>query len=208
MAYELSIQSPAGEPDLLERLLDDLADKGAVSRAEDGGGAFRLEATTVRLRADDAGRVEASLPFGALGSEVEEALGVLLDAGARLHAKTFDPQLGREVGAGEAGAVAESFEAVSRWHVEYAGRTEDVRQGVASAQAVEAELRPRLSMQLKIVLGLAALLVLAWGVFRACVVSPMLDQLAPVGEPIEGPPPGWLATHPPVSPDPPSDAAQ
>lgn len=146
--------------------------------------------------------IDFELPYGAVSSEVDACLQKVLAVAQEHKLLVFDPQLGTAVGRGDADRILERFEQASGYQVELAGQSEDVRQGMESAADVK--MPTKTSTQVKVLLVLVGIFVLAYLVFRACVVSPMLDQLRgaePEQVKRKGPPKGWLINHPPIAPE-------
>lgn len=204
MAYELIVRP--GSEGAAETPAEDLAERlaGALGASAEGETfIFEQGGTKITLRPSrgDGGEVvgaELVLPYGAVRDEVEAGLKRVLGEIAARGWAVFDPQLGSEIGRGDLDRVLARFSADSAYHVELAGVVEDPRQGLAAA--ADATPARKTSLQVKILGGLIALLVLVWLVFQGCVVQPMLRQIqGEEGTKIEdeGPTARWLATHPP-----------
>ncbi len=216
MAYELNLrpgESGLAPSEVLASVVEVLGlSTPASSRAEEaeeaqGSPEFEISegATRGRLRdaSDDAGQgvgADLILPYGAVGAEVEVCVKRVLEASAGKGLVVFDPQIGGAVAQGDLHRIMSRYDEDSAYHVHLAGTAEDHRQGIASAEEVNPHQQPRASVQAKVLLGLIALVIIAWVFFRACVISPMVRQMEGELEariPNTGPPPGWVASHPP-----------
>jgi len=224
MAYELNLrpgESGLAPDKILEWLAEllelhavaarDGREEGEEGQVDEGASVeARFEVTegetraTLRFARDDAqAPVGADLvvPYGAVVPEVEALIKRVLETATGEVLVVFDPQLGGPVAQGDLGRVIERYGEDSSYHVHFAGNAEDARQGIAAAKEADPYRQPRASVQVKVLLGLVGLGLVAWLFFRACVISPMMNQLA--GDqaaqiPRGGPPPGWLAHHPPT----------
>ncbi len=203
MAYVLDIRIGEDGKDgeaVATALADGLAEHGTVAPDDTGfsfvTGGTRLRVVRTRDEAGEVDGVDVEIPYGAVEVEVAEALDWILDVTADRGDRVFDPQLGRGVHAGETGAVLASFVAASSYAVNYAGQVEDARAGVASVAEPG-----RSRTQVKVLGGVAVLIVALWLLFQSCVVGPMTRALSPSaadGTLDGGPPPGWMAAHPTV----------
>ncbi len=208
MAYVVSLlpEDGADPPpnSALERFCGALGRTGSVEEENAGRMFWRREQTRFELEPtrDREGKlreVDVALPYGAVVDEVADALKELFDAADEGGFRAFDPQLGRSVTKADVPSIASRFEDASTYHVQYAGLSEDARQGLPSATGRRQP--PLVSPKAKALLVLFGLLVLVYVLFRVVILDPIHDAFAPAAEREldrpEGPPPGWLDRHPP-----------
>ncbi|MDF1564183.1 MAG: hypothetical protein P1V51_14125 [Deltaproteobacteria bacterium] len=206
MAYELNLRT--GESGLEPgAILPRVAELLALPALEEGAaelsfleGETRLTLREARGEDEQGLGADLVLPYGAVITEIEDCLKKSLDAAGKARLVVFDPQLGSAVARGDLGRILDRYREDSAYHVHLSGTAEDLRQGISSAREASPYQQPRASVQVKIILGLIALFFLLWLLFRFFVISPMIRQLE--GDeaariPQTGPPPGWVARHPP-----------
>ena len=135
MGYDLFLSAPGGAA----------VDPGAAKRAlDDSGGAdagpqrwrFREGLVDVSVALADKG-LAVSFDYGGPPEEARKAVVLALALAQKLGLVVFDPQLGREVGAGDAESVVDRWRVTNTWSVDVAGTAGLLRSDVDGSPSAE-----------------------------------------------------------------------